>query len=572
MIRRNFIMHYSLFAAMVGAFAGNSAIAAVRIGNATRNSYYEQQLAEQQRAAQIASKNDIARMSGTNVAETASNTDVAVNNDAQMAACSAIYPNGEFTIARPTAGIGTGGGRTCVAVVELRGYQMGKNGEDAVLARANVAAGSTIPCNISSFPSSSYTLDAGNVVFPADNEPTVEDVKRVLNQEQKQNAGLKIAAAALVGGLGGNISGNNDIGKDGLFGTSKSKLVNTAIGAVGGAAIGAGGAFAGKVGGDMIMSAGINAAAGGVIGNIAAAGDSVLRIEKCKDAEGKDTGESCLWGFLVTGPTLEKLEVNNDFWLCTKKEDNKTCFKYYLDLDDGKSVMRCDMENKNCRSVTNLISIYVDGSPTSNTNTERSLESLEQKDLNSLKDANSFYLVDDEKATKTMKSGMGGTDSHTYKAITSAKIDDGPKTPVLIEKFEDSAFGKKQTDWTNWKSNHSDAAIYYRNNNGSAGENLRAKDAKITLDNFYPMYVDAEDGNIVDLGNKARLKSTLIGAGAGGALGAFTAYQGAQSDIDERWVSAVREYKDSLQKFYCITGSRFISYYNDMVLIPNINE
>ena len=92
------------------------------------------------------------------------------------------------------------------------------------------------------------------------------------------------------------------------------------------------------------------------------------------------------------------------------------------------------------------------------------------------------------------------------------------------------------------------------------------------MEDFVPVTVSAKDGGIIDLGNKARLKSTLVGAGAGGALGAFTAYEGAQSDIDDRWVSAVREYKDSLQKFYCVTGNRFLSYYNDVVIIPSVKE
>ena len=64
------------------------------------------------------------------------------------------------------------------------------------------------------------------------------------------------------------------------------------------------------------------------------------------------------------------------------------------------------------------------------------------------------------------------------------------------------------------------------------------------------MYVDSEDGGIIDLGNKARLKATLTGAGIGGAMGAFVGYQGAQSDIETRWLSEVRAYKDSLQKGY----------------------
>ena len=154
--------------------------------------------------------------------------------------------------------------------------------------------------------------------------------------------------------------------------------------------------------------------------------------------------------------------------------------------------------------------------------------------------------------------------------VTGAKVAKGRKEPVLIADFEDSTFGKKEKDWTAWKDKHENyQKIYTRDANGNAkGEPLTS----IKLSDIYPMYIDAEDGPIVDLGNKARLKTTLIGAGAGGALGAFTAYEGAQSDIDDRWVSAVREYKDSLQKFYCATGSRFLSYYNDPVFIPKAIE
>ena len=263
---------------MIGALMASGACAAVRVGNKTRNSYYGAQMAEQQRIAvqqqQVASTADIARMAGDDDARSVvAPTDNISANDAKLASCSAIYPNGEFSIARPTAGIGTGGAKTCVAVVELRGYQMGTNGSDVVLARANVAAGSTINCNISEFPEMSYTQDVSNVLFPADAEPTKHDVVKIMNKEQKQNAALKIAATTLVGAIGGNIAGKNDIGNDNLMGTDKGKVKGTVIGALGGAAIGAGNVYGGKVAGDMILSTGVNAAAGGVIGNIMAAGD-----------------------------------------------------------------------------------------------------------------------------------------------------------------------------------------------------------------------------------------------------------------------------------------------------------
>ena len=93
-----------------------------------------------------------------------------------------------------------------------------------------------------------------------------------------------------------------------------------------------------------------------------------------------------------------------------------------------------------------------------------------------------------------------------------------------------------------------------------------------SLDDFYPMYRNAQDGNLIDFGNKARLKSTLTGAGIGGAMGAFSGYQGAKKDVEERWVTEVRKYKDSLSKVYCGTGARFLSQYNDIVTIPAMSS
>ena len=81
-----------------------------------------------------------------------------------------------------------------------------------------------------------------------------------------------------------------------------------------------------------------------------------------------------------------------------------------------------------------------------------------------------------------------------------------------------------------------------------------------------------DDGGVVDFSNKARLGSTLKGAGVGGALGGFAGYQGAQSDIEDRFVQATREYNDSLEKFYCGTGRKFLSFYNDEVIIPQMKK
>lgn len=547
MTHENKILHLSLFVGLVGILATGVADAAVRIGNKTKNDAYRQIMATN--AAVAAANNAAATTTTANqLPVPVANKDLA--NDiqsgksnvktGQLESCAMIYPNGSFAWDKPTAGLGAGGASTCVAVVELRGYQMAPGGGDLVLARANVAAGSGVKCNISDFPESSYTIDAQNVLFPADNEPTHEDVIAVMNQEQKQNAALKIAASTLVGAIGGNIVGKNDVGKDGLVGTDKGKMQGTLIGALGGAAIGAGGSYLGKVGGDMVMSTGVNAAAGGVVGNIMASGDSVLRIENCTKA-GTSVSAKCLWGYLVEGTSLKSGEVA------------------YLNTVD-RSTLVC--KDGDCRPemLSNVSITFNDKTREINSLKDSEWEDLKRGD--GVKDR--FHPEKDATTGKTeMKNVFSGT---VYVKIDSA-IRTTNKRPALVWGIQDKFFGMKRSDWYDWKKNNASAEIYWRDTMGRA-EGAVLKDK--SLDNFEPIYVNAEDGGIVDLNNKARMKGTVIGAGAGGALGAFTAYQGAQSDIEDRWVSAVREYKDSLQKFYCATGGRFLSYYNDTLIIPNL--
>ncbi len=126
----------------------------------------------------------------------------------------------------------------------------------------------------------------------------------------------------------------------------------------------------------------------------------------------------------------------------------------------------------------------------------------------------------------------------------------------------------KSSDWNKWKKDNSTAQVVAR---GAKGAQVNT--TKIyTLENFFPIYKSADDGSIIDFGNKARLKATLTGAGAGGALGAFSAYQGAKTDISNRWTTAVREYEDSLGKVYCITGDRYLTRYNDVFDILSMPE
>ena len=111
---------------------------------------------------------------------------------------------------------------------------------------------------------------------------------------------------------------------------------------------------------------------------------------------------------------------------------------------------------------------------------------------------------------------------------------------------------------------------FNRNSNGTVGTILTSTKEEKELGKyiFTPLSKDADDGGLVDLSNKARAKGTLVGTAAGGAMGGFAGYQGAKSEITDRWTSAIREYEDSLSNFVCMTGTRYLSKYNDYVEIP----
>ena len=351
------IIHYSLFAALIGAMP-YCADAAMRVGNNSR-SYAQayQQVNSMRNPVQTAQPQTQQMVVVTPSTDVENNLPVRVADEElaqeiatqptdsaaydRLTQCAMIYPNGEFAWDSPTIGSGVGGADTCVAVVELRGYQAGPNGEDLVLARANLAAGDRITCNIGSFPESTMITSAvESFTFPADRAPTMDDVLAQMNQEQKQNAGMKIVAGALIGGLGGNMSGANDPGNDSLLGTDRGKVQNTVIGALSGAALMAGNAYAGKVAGDTILSAGVNAAAGGVVGNMSASGDSVLRIERC-EINGEST--TCLWGALVTSTALPVSQTA------------------YYNIDTGVTYV-CDANGNNCNE-QDLVSIRLTAFP-----------------------------------------------------------------------------------------------------------------------------------------------------------------------------------------------------------------
>lgn len=474
--------------------------------------------------------------------------------------CALIYPDAKFEWTRPTLGVNANTAPMCTAIVELYAFGAGQNGENIVVARGNLAAGDAFKCNISEFPSETWLPAAGTVVFPNDTEPTQQDVIEIMNQEQKQGAGMKIIAGTVLAGLAGNVIGKNEPGKDGILGGGKDKLASTFAAAAGGGALMAASAYSGKVAGDMIASAGINAALGSVVGNIAATGKEVLRVEKC-DLDGKTV--DCLYGHIVeTSDKGEKEEIfikqndENAFMVCEKTTDPTTkCMVNGIARDD--CLVNCVTETMRVGS-----GFIAGDSKEKYTNTDAKITVKDMADDEFSKIDNDYkYVYYDGKMIPWNKAdGLGG-EAPVYVKVISGVSKITKKTPAAIAPYHDKAFGTKEEDWDKGLTG---ATIFYR----SLGKLQECTGCD--FDKFDPETIAASDGGVIDMNNKARLGATLTGAGAGAGIGAFSAYQGAQTEIQDRWTAAVREYKDSLQKFYCWSGNRFLAFYNDVVMIPTM--
>ena len=530
----------------------NVSDAAIRVGNHSRNNAQGYQQVNEQRYQQ---QNPVAGTNSATVdmlpsqqmdAQAASGDVKSAVEDTKMDSCKMIYPNGTFEWARPTIGMGAGGAQTCTSVVELRVLGQAEDGGDLVVARANLAAGDNFNCNIDSFPEATWLPEVEKVSFPADTQPTIEDVKRVMDEEQKQNAVVKIIGGALLGGLGGNIAGKNEVGKDSMLGGGKDKIISTVVGTVGGAGLMAASTYSGKVAGDMIMSAGVNAAAGAVMGNIVAEGESKMRIEKCNVGGVEQT---CLWGFIE-----EKGNPVEEAYVLTTN-----IYEFKVRNNEGK------YENKNLTGGT------VDGYPESrNVNGKPRKWTLEDVFHDKFEKVTTrLYCIDKQGAMKLdTAAGDCADDNKRYAKILGAH-EVKKRIQAMAVGIKDKPFGYKSFE--DLQNDNKSPKFVGRTSSGEQTD-LPEGLKDLSWSNFKPLEVDSSDGGVIDMSNKARLGGTLTGAGIGGGVGAFTAYQGAQSEIDERWVAAVREYKDLLQKFYCGTGTRFLSFYNDTVVIPKPNN
>ncbi|MBR5625438.1 MAG: hypothetical protein IKW67_01485, partial [Alphaproteobacteria bacterium] len=200
-------------------------------------------------------------------------------------------------------------------------------------------------------------------------------------------------------------------------------------------------------------------------------------------------------------------------------------------------------------------------------------------------DANKNFCISKD---ETMKSASD-TNSECKDDRRFVKLNDGKKVSQTIPAavyLEEKPRGNDIKNYAAFKEKFgkTEAEVYGRAAGGDLisltisemGGKDRNKDGsfyfKDVQNNFTAASVGADEGDLIDINSRARAKATGIGAGMGGAMGAFTAYQGATSEIEERWLSEVRAYKDSLSKFYCMTGGKFLSRYNDYVVITAAEE
>lgn len=535
----------SLFSAMLASItsAPSMSIAALRI-NSTHAGAYNQVMAVQQQYATSQNTPLIQTASATEdlpvAVEDAKLAESIKNNTAEsvttddLERCSMIYINGVFKWDVPQSGTRQTLQPQCVAVVDLVSAETNE-----VLATTTLAAGDMMKCNIDVFPQSGYSPRAYEVQFPSDNPPTEKDVEKVLNKEQKQNAGFKIAAAALIGGLAGNALSPKASGDSKVLGTSKDQLAGSAIGALAAGGLMAASSFSGKVAGETIKSTAVNATAGMLVANMGAGmsdNNSVLATTTCKIKDGgKEVEKDCVIGHFY--------KHGNDI-----KTSSST--KYYA-TPDGNTVYRCSENDgtENCTPYSRLLNIVF---MAKEGDSAKNLTKIKEEDL-SLR-GKARWLKDKKMHDVNPD---GANDIVYYEVNYATEASNQVMAYAVFDNLPSKVFGYTKSDYDD-KLKKDVKGIYRRYNDAEAGDRLDTDD-KYT---FEPAVRSSEDGAIIDLSNQARAKATMVGAGAGAALGGFVGYQGAQTEISERLMVALNEYSASLQNFYCKTGKRVLSLYN----------
>ncbi len=546
-------------------FPYSVAYGALRINN---SSVIQSQIQNSVAAHEMAAAAQIQTPQPARVIANANGTTTTVSAN-QMDACNAIYPGGTFDWLRPTMGMQSGASPKCSAYVEMRAYDTAGTGYK-VLATGYLASGDAVKCNIDNFPD--ITVVGRDFTYPADAAPTVEDVERVMVAENKTNAGFKILAATVVGGLGGNIVGKAEKGNDSLLGTNKEKLKSTAIGAVGGAALmTASTQINDYKAGNMILSTGMNAAAGAVAGNVMATGEDVLQIDNCTvyekgDNPKKDTEVTkCIYGTVKTKIDAEPKvsgDTNGYFFYNYATKEFYKCEKI-KDEDDNY---------KNCQLQSLIVNEFDDSKVNTACGDDKFGTDDCKKELEKLSYDEKYVFDNSGKAKSTYEKTLKKQSSDEKNTIVKLKSvkQAGSRTGAMVALQKDTPnniFGYSKEDWRN----HGDEKSKLKLHNETVYDLYgNPTDAKIS--DFTPAYKSASDGSVIDFNNAARTKSTMIGAGAGGALGALSGAAGAESAVQERWQTAMREYDDSLNNIVCYTGARYLSRYNDVVIIPEMKN
>lgn len=586
---REKICRLSLFSFILAIVAAMPADAAVKTKNSNRTNYAgaynqvaaisQQQIYDQQQV--VTGDNLPVVVDDSNLADAiANNTSTTTVDDLEK--CSMTIIGGNFKWGVPESGRLRNGEPRCLVVVDLR-----EADSQEILATTTLAVGDTMDCNIDSFPRSGWRTSVARereIELPADNPPTMEDVIAVMNQEQKQNAGVKIAAGALIAGVAGNLLGPKAANDKKTLGVGKSRLISTAVGATAGAGIMAASTFSGKVAGDTIKSTAVNAASGMVVGNMmagASSGDSVVAITKCSVGEGAAATErDCVIG--KVSERGNKIEVyNDDFYIINQNSTVRHC-------------CRCSEANSEyCKSSCKDTSDALICKPASMNLTDISLEQIENASGNKTSFKDIFKPKNgnlDDDAIRNLKHYIPvkeSTHPDAFEQTQDDNIEPSNKffkitsaTEMKNSRYAYAVFTqgvpKKMFGYKNWNelkdaagANGNSITYYARNSDGTAGSEFKVEEGKNWAEKyeFTPSSRDADDGELVDLNNQARLKATLVGAGTGGALGGLSGYEGAKSEVQERYAEELRNYEESLSKFMCSTGNKYIVRYNDPVLI-----
>lgn len=587
---REKICSLSLFSFILAIVTAMPAGAAVKMKNSNRTNYAgaynqvaaisQQQTYNQQQV--VTSDNLPVAVDDSNLADAIANNTSSTTVD-DLEKCSMTIIGGNFKWGVPESGRLRNSEPRCLVVVDLR-----EADSQEILATTTLAVGDTMDCNIDSFPRSGWRTSVfreREIELPADNAPTMEDVIAVMNQEQKQNAGVKIAAGALIAGVAGNLLGPKAADDKKTLGVGKSRLISTAVGATAGAGIMAASTFSGKVAGDTIKSTAVNAASGMVVGNMmagASSGDSVVAITKCSVGEGAAASErDCVFGKIETigddvYKSIQNINENECFYIINKARSVRQCSQK-CNCDESKTCKnscgeRCEKASETLVCKPDSISLLQIELAGASGKSDRSFDNVFKKDgtvNNSSYEDLARYVPD--KDTKDVQNAFkqadydDTTNDTMFFKVKAAKKGTGKKSAYAV--FESGTapkkmFGYKISEWDELAK--SGVTYWNRNSDGSVGDKIEFESSKQV---FTPLSRDADDGELVDLNNQARLKATLVGAGTGGALGGLSGYEGAKSEVQERYAEELRNYEESLSKFMCSTGNKYIVRYNDPVLI-----